>query len=560
MKRLLGLMALLMALIIAGCGGGGGGGGSSSGSNVGLFFTDNMNTGYDHVWVKVEKVELLTASGAVTVFDDPAGAELDVRALNDSGTNKFFFCNRDTVPAGQYTGVRVTLDGSARIFPTGSPTANIRTFSGLDGSGNKVLTETFGVAKTFGVGLTYQVIDFKLDDWTENGSNIDISGSGLDDFSATDPDFLDHDNHHDEDYKGTVNGLSGGSFRLTREHGQIEVTFDASTTIYNDSGAPNPSLSNGDKVEVRGTFDTSTGKLLAATIKIDDDSDDDPHEAKGIASNLNEGAGTFTLKFTETNDFLPGSTSTTVTLLDGARLFSHGGIALTKAEFFAALDALPAEQRFVEVEGSYDGTNFAATKAKIEDESGGDHEGVEIKGTPSNLDSLGGTFDVTLSEWEGFSGHSGQVVGVQTNLATEFRDENGATITKTQFFASLPSFAVKVEGSFSGDVLVARNARLKSSSGGGGGGGGQAEAQGSVFDINSVGQTFKVSLTSWSGFSGTLGQTITVNSNGATYRDDEGNTVNATQFFALLSNGMKVEAEGSYSGGVLTATKVKIED
>ncbi len=561
MKRILALMALFAALIIVGCGGGGGGGSSSgSGSNVGLFFTDDMNSGYDHIWIKVEKVELLSNSGAVAVFEDTAGAELDVRALNDSGTNKFFFCNRDSIPQGAYTGVRVTMDGSVRVFPTGSSTANVRTFSGLDGSGNKVLTHNFSVAKTFGIGLTYQVIDFKLDQWTENGTNIDISGNGLDDFPATNPAFQNHDNHHDEDYKGTVNGLTSNSFRLTRPHGQLEVTFDSSTTIYNESGSANPSLSNGDKVEVRGTFDPTTGKLVAQTIKIDDENgNDDPHEAKGLASDLNEASGTFTLTFTETDDFLPSGTTTTVTLAEGARLFSHGGIALTKAEFFAALDALSPSQRFVEVEGTYDGTNFTATKAKIEDE---DHENgqVEAKGTPGGIDSIAGTFNITLSEWEGFSASSGQVIGVTTNGSTKFRDENGTIVTKTQFFASLPSFKVKVEGWLNAGVITAKEARLRSSGGGGGGGGGNAEAEGSVSNINSVSQSFSLSLTSWSGFSGGLGSLITVNTSGATYRNDDGESMSSAQFYAALSNGSKVEVEGHFSLGVFTATKAKLDD
>lgn len=556
MKKWIGWIALLMALIIAGCGGGGGGSSSGSASNVGLFFTDDLNAGFDHVWVRIEKVELLTASGSTTVFEDSAGMAVDLRALNDSGTNKFFFANRHSVPQGQYTGVRVTMDDEVTVFPTASSTGNLRTFTGLNGSGKKVLTHSFTVAKTFGVGLTYQVIDFKLETWSESGANIVVSGSGLDDFPATNPAFTNGNNHKDKDYKGTVSGLSAGSFKLNRPRGQLEVTYNSSTTIYNESGAPNPSLSNGDKVEVRGTFDPATGKLAARTIKIDDENgDEDPHEAKGLASNLNEGAGTFTLKVTQANGFIPVGTMANVTLANNARLFSHRGIALTKAEFFAVLDSLPSNRRFVEVEGTYSAGSFTAVKAKIEDDD--DDGEVEAKGTPSNQNSIAGTFDISLQEWEGFSGAPGMTIHVATTLTTKYRDQNGAIINKTQFFASLPGFKAKVEGWLEGTTITATEARLRDPNSGGGG---NAEADGSVSDINSVGQSFKLTLTSWSGFGGTLGQVITVNTNGATYRDDDGNTINSTQFYAALSNGSKVEVEGHYSLGVMTATKAKLDD
>ncbi|MBX3120267.1 MAG: DUF4382 domain-containing protein [Fimbriimonadaceae bacterium] len=557
MKKLLGYIALLMALIIAGCGGGGSGSSGGAGSNVGLFFTDDLNAGYDHVWVKVEKVELLSSSGSVTVFEDSAGTALDLRALNDSGTNKFFFANRHSIPQGSYTGIRVTMDDALTIFPTGSATGNARVFSGLNGNSKKVLTHNFSVAKTFGIGLTYQVLDFKLDTWSENGGNVDVSGSGLDDFPATNPAFTNGNNHHDKDYKGTISALAAGSFKLNRPRGQLEVTFDSGTNIYNESGAPNPTLANGKKVEVRGVFNPSTGKLAAMTIKIDDDNNnDDEDEAKGLASDLNLGARTFTLTFSQTEGFIPSGTTTTVTLTENARLFSHRGLALTRAEFYAALDALPSNRRYVEVEGTYDGANFSAFKAKIEDDDDDDDE-VEARGAPSAQNSIAGTFNLTLTEWEGFNGSNGMVIGVETNGSTKFRDQNGETITKTQFFASMPGFHVKVEGYLEGNVILAKQARLRSQNSGGGG---NAEAEGSVSDINSVGQSFKLSLTGWSGFGGLLGQVITVNTNGATYRDDDGNTINSTQFYAALSNGSKVEVEGHYSLGVMTATKAKLDD
>ena len=73
--------------------------------------------------------------------------------------------------------------------------------------------------------------------------------------------------------------------------------------------------------------------------------------------------------------------------------------------------------------------------------------------------------------------------------------------------------------------------------------------------------TGSATLVEWSGFSGTAGQVINVQmSVSATYRNDDGATITAEQFFGALVSGGLVEVEGSWNGSLFTATKAKLDD
>src|SRR4051794_37231979 len=88
------VLALSVALaVVAGCGGGGGStsstGGGGGSSSVRLFATDDMSTGFDHVWVNIKQVSLVGASGDQTLFTDPNGRLIDLKTLRDSAGRRF---------------------------------------------------------------------------------------------------------------------------------------------------------------------------------------------------------------------------------------------------------------------------------------------------------------------------------------------------------------------------------------------------------------------------------------------------------------------------------------
>src|SRR6185503_17594707 len=124
MKKLAHWLFLLVVLVAAGCGGGSGGGGANG--DVGIFVTDDLNTNFEAVWVTLFKVELEKQGGGfVTVFDDPNGKVINLRALND-GNPRYAFLGKDRVPEGTYTGIRFTLDKDVHIVPNGTDTAQDR--------------------------------------------------------------------------------------------------------------------------------------------------------------------------------------------------------------------------------------------------------------------------------------------------------------------------------------------------------------------------------------------------------------------------------------------------
>jgi hypothetical protein len=52
-------------------------------------------------------------------------------------------------------------------------------------------------------------------------------------------------------------------------------------------------------------------------------------------------------------------------------------------------------------------------------------------------------------------------VAITTDGATEFRDDNGGTISSAAFFAAAPGRAVKVRGTLVGNTVLASRAELE---------------------------------------------------------------------------------------------------
>ncbi len=567
MKKIAQWLLFALAIFAAGCGGGGGGGGASGGASI--FLTDDLTTGYSAVWVKVFKVELIKQDGGmVSVFDDSVGKVFNLRALND-GNPRYAFLGKDSVPEGVYTGIRFTLDKDLSLQPTGSSNANARTFddSYLNPSNGEqaFLTITFPSPKTITGSSNDLVCDFVLSSWKDVAGKItdcevkDGPGEGLG----------NGERHDQDDWEGTISGLEGVApnftFTLRARGGcTLTVTTDSNTAVFNANGDPNPQLANGKRVEVRGKFDPGNRSVVATAVKIRNGEDhEDPHEVKGLAKEVAPEAGTFDVQLGEAEGFTPVADFVHVTTSTSTRFFAHGGVLLTKQAFFEAL----AGGKRVEAEGTWSAeTNtLVAVKAKIEDEE--EHHGAEVKGAPSAIDALAGTFSVTIDEWEGFSSSRGTVVPIVTNGDTDYRNGDGQEITKEQFFVLLATAErVKVEGRYLEGVITAKRARIRTQGdggGGGGGGGGQAEARGSVQNINVEAKTFDIVLNEWDGLPGEANMIVHVAfTGGATFRGLDGETISKEAFFTKLTNGCFVEAEGSFNAGssTLTAFKAKLED
>ena len=241
----------------------------------------------------------------------------------------------------------------------------------------------------------------------------------------------------------------------------------------------------------------------------------------------------------------------------GATVFmTDGGQVITKAAFFAALTVGSK----AEAEGTYDdaGQTMEATKAKLDDDGAVDDH--EARGTVSNIDAAAKAFDLTLTAWMGFSGTAGDVLRVTMQANATFRDSNGAPIDAAAFFAAIADGAtVEVEGTAGASGFSAKKAKIED--GAGGGGEDPAEAKGSAGTIDATAGTLTLTLSEWFGFDGQVGGQINLVTTGSTeYRDADGQTLDKAAFFALVTDGTTVKADGTFASGTLTARRLKIDD
>jgi hypothetical protein len=458
------LLATSLGLLV-GCGGGGGASsiGGGSGSTANLFITDDLNNGYDGVWVNLHEVKLIDAAGtSIKVFDSDAGVTVNLRALNDGGS-RFLFLGRGVVPAGTYGLVEVTMDKALKLFSTGASAGQDAVFaSALDhGAGLSQAKIDLASPITFPTSGVDLVLDFDLANWTFDAGVVTpvvrrFNGGGLE----------DHARHENEDYSGTITGLSGSvpnqAFTLARGAGDsFRVQLDSQTAVFRDSGAGSAALANGQPVEVRGTFDPTSDELKATEVKLEDGSGHHGEpQVKGAVKSFNAAAGSLVVTASQVEGFLPDRATVDVAVTGSTVFFSDRGNTVTRAEFFARL-AAQGSGAVVEAEGgTVSGNVLTARKIKFEDEGEAGSE-AEAKGIPSNMNLSSHTFTLSLQEWEGFQAIGGMKIPVSA-LPGAMYEIDGDESTQSQFFAALSGRSrVSVHGTFSDGALTANRLELK---------------------------------------------------------------------------------------------------
>lgn len=462
------LAGLTLLILAAGMGCGGGGGGSSSGggggaasATVGVFFADNLSAGYDNVWVTAYKVELYNGATSVTVFDNPAGEEIDLRALGTPAGSQFLFLGPGSVPVGTYTKVEVTLARNVNLFPTGATTATVASFPPALNSGVNSKLE-LPLAPAFNVTGSGQnlIVDFDLPNWTLAGGIVTPAllrhnGGGLDDLNR----------HEDDDYKGTVSGLTGTapnqSFVLSRLGRQIQVVCTEATQIFREEGAAGAALANGQLVEVRGVFDVLAMTIRARAVKIEDGEDEDDDKVKGTVKEASQEAGIFVVSTERTRGFIPTQDRVRVATTATTKYLNNAGTIITKEAFFTAINTAGAR---AEAEGVYTSANNTLTAAKVKLENEDDANEAETRGVVNTVNVGDGfvVIDAAGSETEGFTLPDGGQVKLQSKASTTYKNASGATITKAQFFELVKvGMTVKGNGTYSAGVLTCRKMEIR---------------------------------------------------------------------------------------------------
>jgi hypothetical protein len=466
------VLALAAVVSIAGCGGGGGGTTSGGTGRLQAFAADDFRDDHHQVWATIYKVELLDATGAaVTVFDDAVGKSMDLQQLHDNAGPRFAFLSDVAIAVGTYTQVRLTMGPEITRFPVGSTTGIKTPFAASltrNAAGNVLYTSTLDMPTVIAEGVTSKlIIDFDLPHFVLANGAVTPKVKRGDDSTLS-----DKSRHHDEDYHGTITGLTGSapvqSFTLTNGVWKTEVSVDASTVVFFEKNQSSPALSNNLFVEVNGVFDSVTGVLKATKIKIEDKSSGGQNngrgipEIKGLVTAPSTATRSFTIAVTESDDFVPTQSTVNVVVTDTTVFRAHRGVMLTEAEYFAGLGVTS----IAEVKGSYNAATNTLTavmvKSESESDSDDDSNEAEAKGKAVSIDAAAGTFSLSpISEYEGFF-PGATTLNVVVAAGAEFEDNRGKDTDRATFFSGLSSASrVTVKGSYAGGVFTAVELRLK---------------------------------------------------------------------------------------------------
>ena len=469
------IAAFLVALSVAACGGGGGGGGGSKQPDGidrgGRTIASGPITGFGSVWVN--GVEYSTTGATITVDDNP-GTESDLRVGQ-------FVRVEGTVAAGGTTGT------ATRVIYADEVEGPVQSVDVV----NRRLVVVGQVVQT-GVGTSFDSSIQPNDvSGLAVGDRVEVSGA-VNSAGVIEATRIERKAGGGAvEVKGLVSGLDAATKRFSI-NSQL-VDYSAATLSDFPSGQP----ANGDLVEVKGSVDA--GSVLVAT-SVERESSSSP----GSTDDRADYEGLITRYVSATDFDVAGQRVTTT-----ASTTYQGGSAAN-----LALDA------YVEVEGRFDSTGrIVATKVEFEQEAD-----VEISATVDSIDLAGSSFVVLGStirtnaqtrfedqsaadvkyfgladlrigdyvEVRAYGSASGLVativerrdaqsrlevvgtatavappnmtvagVSVTTDAATEFRDNNGVTVSAGTFFALAPGHVVKVRGTLAGSTLLAERAELE---------------------------------------------------------------------------------------------------
>ncbi len=293
-KFRLGLLVVLLSvvsLLLYACGGGGGGSSSSLSSGTSaasLYITDDLSINYKQVLVTIYKIELEQASdqSLVTVFEDPAGVTYDLTELRG------VLEKIGTISPGTYTRLIITVGQQVILVEknTGNQiTADLAENAWTSCSNGQCTYEIVGAINV--IQNKKVIVDFDLKQFNYDPTSNTVSAK-----IVIDADGSKHSGYYElksdrYELKGIITSIdsANGTFEIqiikAKHFIPTEPTIVVATTsstvfkcdddddYYNCNVSSFNDLTVGMKVEIHGSYNSTTGYFDATKVEVDGDDD-----------------------------------------------------------------------------------------------------------------------------------------------------------------------------------------------------------------------------------------------------------------------------------------------
>ncbi len=379
----------------------------------------------ERLYATIHKVELLTGQGneAVATFTDDAGTSVELCGLSE----KLFPLGAPPLSLSKpVSRVRVTLGPALMRFAAGSATGEqvlLAEALPKDSAGRPTLTLT--LEKTFDPAtnpLTLAVDLTKLAA-TENGATLALKALPEARGEA-----------RERTWTGIVRGVQGEAPMQKLLLGTEKITLGPATMLLGD-GKSSPQIAEGQRVRVRATLDPATKSLRASRVTLDASSG---ILALGKLRSVDAAAQTLTLTLDEANGGTPGQNQLTISLAEGARLHQQGGLTLSPEALWQL-----ASGTSLSVEGAYEPVTGSLSATRILLETGGPSV-VSLTAPVTSGDAKSLTLGAP-SAWDGFApSPKGQPLTL--GEATQFLDDTKAVLKPDAFLTQAKVRGVKAIG------------------------------------------------------------------------------------------------------------------
>ncbi|NOX20703.1 MAG: DUF4382 domain-containing protein [Nitrospirae bacterium] len=275
----------LLSILLYACGGG-----SSSGTSAAsLYITDDLSTNYSQVYVTIYKIQLEKASdqSLVTVFEDPAGVTYDMTELRG------VLEKIGSIPPGTYTKIIITVDQQLILVEkvTGNQiTADLSENAWTSCSNGQCDYEIVGAINV--IEGQKVIVDFDLKQFVYDPVTNTVTAK-----IVVDADGSEHSGYYElksDKYKlkgiivsiDTANNTFVVQIIKAKHFVPTEPTITVTTTdttvftcdddddnYLNCNVSSFGDLATGMKVEIYGSYNSSTGNFDATKVAVDNDDD-----------------------------------------------------------------------------------------------------------------------------------------------------------------------------------------------------------------------------------------------------------------------------------------------